>query len=103
MALGLSLPEACSRTWRDVTIEERRLIGYRNRFITLGAQAVSAFEELDEYTPPRLASTRLLWKPGTARRWLKAVTHPQSPTGQLHQGAATAVTAPTINPLKVTA
>jgi DNA-directed RNA polymerase subunit RPC12/RpoP len=72
------MPEACSRTWRDVTLEERRLIGYRNRYITLGAQAVRAVAELDEHTPPRLAGTRLLWKADTASRWLKPVVKPQS-------------------------
>jgi len=51
LALGMSVPEICSRRWWDVNLKDRRLFGYRKRFVMLGVPAVRAFEQLLKVQP----------------------------------------------------
>ena len=78
LTLGLTVPEACTRTWRDLVPEARRLYGYRQRFITLNVEASAALKGLAKFYskegPVSFRFRRILgWEPDTARRWLKRV------------------------------
>lgn len=70
----MSVPEACACIWYDVDAERRFLLGYYKRFVTLGAEAVYALEQLSTLTPKakRQRMARIIgWNADTARRWLK--------------------------------
>ncbi len=74
MALGLSLPEVCSRLWMDINLSRRLLVGYKGRTVVFGAEAVAGIEVLLELRPKLHGGQRVLgWQPATARRWLKQV------------------------------
>lgn len=74
MALGVSLPEVCSRLWMDINLPRRLMVGYKGRTVVLGAEAVAALETLLELRPKLHGGQRVLgWQPATARRWLKEV------------------------------
>ncbi|CAA9582593.1 MAG: hypothetical protein AVDCRST_MAG86-3016 [uncultured Truepera sp.] len=69
--LGLSVPEVCSRSWRNVNLQDRLIVGYRGRCLKFGVEVVAALEGLP---PPRYGGQRLLgWQPDAARRWLRRV------------------------------
>lgn len=74
--LGLSVPEACTRHWSDVSIERRVLTRYHLKRIEIHAEAIGALKELWKVsTKARQSSAcRVLgWSPDTARRWLKTI------------------------------
>ena len=75
LALGLSIPEVCTRDRRDVDWERRFVLGYRGRCVTLGARAVGALARLDRQQPKQKGGfDRLLgWNADTARHWLNRV------------------------------
>ena len=73
LALGLSIPEVCTRRWFDVDLKSRALLGYRQRRVHFGVPAALAFEQflrLHKKEPPNYARV-LGWNPDTARQWLK--------------------------------
>lgn len=74
--LGLSVPEACSRRWRDVDLEKCKLVRCSGAKVTLGADAVVALEaqwlKQPEYRRDGYYKV-LAWSPDSARRWLKRV------------------------------
>ena len=75
LALGLSVPEICTRRWFEVDLKARFLFGYKQRKVHFGVPAVGAFENflrLHKKEPPNYARV-LGWNPDTARRWLKRV------------------------------
>ena len=72
MALGMSLPEVCSRRWHEVNFKDRLLVGYRGRCLRFGVEVVAPLEALLALRPQRYDGQRVLgWQPETARRWLK--------------------------------
>ena len=74
LELGLSVPEACTRTWNDLDRERRFVVGYKQRYVTLGARAVGAVERLERLKPGRRPFERRLgWNADTAGGWLKRV------------------------------
>ena len=71
MALGMSLPEVCSRRWGDINQADRLIVGYRGRVLKYGVEVVAALETLSALRPQVYAGQRLLgWEANTARRWL---------------------------------
>ena len=77
LALEMTIPEVCSRKWHDVNLKRRLLYGYKKRFVTLGAPAVRAFEQLLKVQPhvkPEGVRWMLGWNADTARRWLNKLT-----------------------------
>ena len=72
MALGLSLPEVCSRYWQDVNTKDRLIVGYRGRVLGYGVAVVTALDTFTALRPRQYGGQRLLgWSADTARRWLK--------------------------------
>jgi hypothetical protein len=74
--LGLSVPEACTRYWSDVSIRRRELTRYHRQRIEIHAEAVEALETLWAVLPRscQSANRRIFgWTADTARRWLKGV------------------------------
>lgn len=72
MALGMSLPEVCSRYRQDINVEDRLIVGYRGRVLKYGVVVVTALDTLGALRPRQYGGQRLLgWEPDTARRWLK--------------------------------
>jgi hypothetical protein len=72
--LGMSVPEACSRTGMDLNASRRLLVGYRHRTVVLGAQAVTALETLEKLKPSPYRNSQLIgWRPATARKWLRRI------------------------------
>ena len=71
LKLGLSVPEVCSRSWRDVNLQDRLIVRYKGRCLKYGVEVVAALEGLP---PQRYGGQRLLgWQPDTARAWLRRV------------------------------
>ena len=65
--LGLSIPEVCTRTWRDLDRDRRFVLGYGGRCVTLGARAVRALETLERFQTGRCPFEKLLrWNADTA-------------------------------------
>jgi len=74
MALGMSLPEVCSRRWREVNFKDRLLVGYRGRCLRFGVDVVAPLDALLALRPLHYDGQRVLgWQPETAKRWLKQV------------------------------
>lgn len=72
MALGMSLPEVCSRYWQDVNVKDRLIVGYRGRVHKYGVTVVTALDTFVALRPRQYGGQRLLgWEADTARRWLK--------------------------------
>jgi len=74
--LGLSIPEACTRTWNDIDKTSLTLKGYHQTF-RMGVPVLEAIEHLTEETPQakHYSFQRIMkWKPEAARRWLKFLT-----------------------------
>lgn len=74
--LGLSIPEACTRYWSDVSLERRELVRYHRERIEVSADAIGALERLWAALPKegRSRNRRIFgWSPDTARRWLKRI------------------------------
>lgn len=74
--LGLSIPEACTRSWGDVNFERRELTRYHRQRVEISAEAIGALEALLAVMPktgwPKYR--RIFgWSAVTARRWLKLV------------------------------
>ena len=75
LALGLSIPEVCTRRWFEVDLRARFVLGYKERKVQFGVPAALAFERflrLHKKEPPNYARV-LGWTPNTVRRWLKRV------------------------------
>ena len=75
LALGLSIPEVCTRRWFEVDLKARFVLGYKQRKVQFGVPAALAFERflrIHKKEPPNYARV-LGWTPDTARRWLRRV------------------------------
>ena len=75
LALGLSIPEVCTRRWFEVDLKARFVLGYKERKVHFGVPAALAFEQflrLHKKEPPNYARV-ISWTPDTARQWLKRV------------------------------
>ena len=75
LALGLTVPEVCTRRWFEVDLKARFVLGYKQRKVHFGVPAALAFERflrLHKKEPPNYARV-LGWNPDTARRWLKQI------------------------------
>ena len=71
-ALGMSLPEVCSRRWGDVNLKDRIIVGYRGRCLGYGVDVVTALEALFALRPQYHGAQWLLgWQADTARSWLR--------------------------------
>jgi integrase len=81
-ALGMSLPEVCSRRWGDVNLKDRIIVGYRGRCLGYGVDVVTALEALLALRPKQHGGQWMLgWQADTAGSWLKWVWMDQVGTG----------------------
>ena len=72
MALGMSLPEVCSRRWGDINQADRLIVGYRGRVLKYGVEVITALAARSTLKPLRYKGERVLgWTAATARGWLR--------------------------------
>lgn len=82
LALGVSIPEACTCYWSDVQLGQHRLVGYNQRQVHLGNEAIEALASLWQVIPPSTRSKDrrvFCWSADTARRHLKPIRTDMAP------------------------